>query len=113
MEAAQQSDEERIRERVRAFSALMNQARFEEAYKEALVLQQEQMAKGRPVPVQANAAYFMATNAASLREFEELRRIKEDRYMLTMLQVEKSHVPFPDAPPVPYPPAGTRPEMTK
>jgi hypothetical protein len=112
MESSQRSDEERIRERVRAFSSLMNQARFEEAYKEALVLQQEQMAKGRPVPVQANAAYFMATNAASLREFEELRRIKEDRYMLTMLQVDKSHVPFPDEPPVAFPPAVTWRELS-
>src|SRR5439155_15384214 len=112
MEAAQRSDEERVRERVRAFSSLMNQARFEEAYKEALVLQQEQIAKGRPVPVQANAAYFMATNAASLREFEELRRIKEDRYLLTMLQVDKSHVPFPDEPPVAFPPAVTWRELS-
>jgi tetratricopeptide (TPR) repeat protein len=64
------------------------------------------------VPVQANAAYFMATNAASLREFEELRRIKEDRYMLTMLQVEKSHVPFPDEPPVAFPPAVTWREIS-
>src|SRR5437660_1465691 len=41
-QAAAAGDEERIRERVRAFSALMNQARYEEAYKEALVLNQEQ-----------------------------------------------------------------------
>jgi tetratricopeptide (TPR) repeat protein len=49
----------------------------------------------------------MSLNAANLREFEELRRIKEDRILLTMLQVEKSHVPFPDEPPVEFPPAAT------
>jgi hypothetical protein len=106
-EAAKQTDEERIRERVRSFGALMNQARYEEAYKESLVLIQEQQSKGRPVPVQATAAYQMSLNAANLREFEELRRIKEDRFLLTMLQVEKSHVPFPDEPPVEFPPAAT------
>lgn len=106
-DAAKQTDEERIRERIRAFGALMNQARYEEAYKEALVLIQEQQSKGQPVPVQATAAYQMALNAANLREFEELRRIKEDRFLLTMLQVDKSSVPFPDEPPVEFPPAAT------
>lgn len=112
VDAAKQTDEERIRERVRSFGALMNQARYEEAYKEALVLVQEQQSKGKPVPVQATAAYQMALNAANLREFEELRRIKEDRFLLTMLQVEKSHVPFPDEPPVEFPPARVWRELT-
>ncbi len=111
-EIARRNDEEAVRERVRAFNGLMNQARFEEAYKEALVLQQEQISKGRPVPVQANAAYQMALNAANIREFEELRRIKEDRFLLTLLQVERSHVPFPDEPPVAFPPAATWRELT-
>jgi tetratricopeptide (TPR) repeat protein len=108
----QQGEQERIRERVRSFSALMNQARYEEAYKEALVLQQEQISKGAPVPVQATAAYTMGLNSANLREFEDLRRIKEDRYMLTLLQVERSHVPFPDEPPVAFPPASTWKQIT-
>ncbi|MFO0807706.1 MAG: VWA domain-containing protein [Gemmataceae bacterium] len=110
--AAQQSDHEKIRERVRAFGALMNQARYEEAYKEALVLQQEQLSKGKEIPVQATAGYQMALNAANLREFEELRRIKEDRFLLTMLQVEKSSVPFPDEPPVEFPPAAAWRELS-
>src|SRR3954465_13410400 len=54
----------------------------------------------------------MSLNAANLREFDELRRIKEDRYLLTMLQVERSHVPFPDEPPVAFPPAATWRELT-
>ena len=36
--------------------------------------------------MQATAAYTIALNAANLREFEELRKIKEDRFLLTMLQ---------------------------
>lgn len=106
------NEHEMIRERIKAFGVLMSQARYEEAYKEALVLQQEQVAKGRPIPPQATAAYQIALNAANLREFDELRRIKEDRYLLTMLSVERSHVPFPDEPPVAFPPAATWRELT-
>src|SRR5262249_5279177 len=32
-------------------------------------------------------------------------RLKEERFLLTMLQVDKSHVPYPDEPPVHFPPA--------
>jgi tetratricopeptide (TPR) repeat protein len=106
------NEQEMIRERIRAFGVLMSQARYEEAYKEALVLQQEQVSKGRPVPISATAAYGMSLNAANLREFDELRRIKEDRFLLTMLQVERSHVPFPDEPPVAFPPAAVWRELT-
>ena len=49
---------------------------------------------------QVHAAYVMGTNATAIRDYEELRRIKEERYLLTMLQVDKSHVPLPDEPPV-------------
>jgi tetratricopeptide (TPR) repeat protein len=83
----------------------MNQARYEEAYKESLVLQQENISKGLPVPVTATASYAMALNAMNLREVQELRRIREERMLITMMQVEKSHVPYPDEPPVHFPPA--------
>ena len=106
------NEQEMIRRRIQAFGTLMSQARFEEAYKEALVLQQEQISKGRPVPVSATAAYSISLNAANIREYEELRRIKEDRYLLTMLQVDRSAVPFPDEPPVAFPPAATWRELT-
>ena len=111
-DVALSNEQEMIRERIRAFGVLMNQARFEEAYKEALVLQQEQISKGRQVPVAAIAAYQMGLNAANLREFDELRRQKEDRYLLTMLLVDKSSVPFADEPPVAFPPASTWRELT-
>src|SRR5581483_8183242 len=111
-ESAAANEQEMIRERIRAFSALMGQARYEEAYKEALVLQQEQLAKGRPVPVQATAAYQIALNSANLRGVHEPRRNQGERLLLTMLQVERSHVPFPDEPPVAFPPAATWRELT-
>src|SRR5262249_52747131 len=60
--------QERTRERIRAFVSLMNQARYEEAYKESLVLQQEYVSRGLPIPVTATASYAMALNALNLRE---------------------------------------------
>ncbi len=107
------ADEERIRERVRLFGSLMDRARYEEAYKESLELQRELQAKGRATPPQVHASYVMNTNAAAIRDYDELRRVKEERFLLTMFQVDKSHVPFPDEPPVAYPPAAYWKEITE
>ena len=64
--------EDRIRERIRNFNSLMSQARFEEAYREALVMQQEKVNRGEPVPVETQATYQMGQAATNLRE---MRRI--------------------------------------
>jgi tetratricopeptide (TPR) repeat protein len=105
--------EERTRERIRAFSALMAQARYDEAYREALAMTQDSIAAGTPVPVQATAAYTISLNAANLREYRELKRLKEERYLQTMLQVDKSSVPYPDEPPVHFPPATVWRQLTE
>jgi hypothetical protein len=97
--------QERTRERIRAFVSLMNQARYEEAYKESLVMMQENIAKGEPVPDEAVAAYAISLNAYTIREMQELKRLGQERFLLTMLQVDKSHMPYPDEPPVHFPPA--------
>ena len=47
----------------------------------------------------------MGQRATNLREMRELTRISEDRFLLTMMQVEKSHIPYPDEPPVHFPPS--------
>jgi len=101
----QQAREERTRERIQAFTGLMRQARFEDAYREALVMQQEQVNEGRTVSIEAQAVYQMGQAATNLREMRELTRIREDRFLLTMMQVEKSAIPFPDEPPVHFPPS--------
>jgi tetratricopeptide (TPR) repeat protein len=104
--------EEATRARINAFEELMTQARFELAQQEAQVLVQERVSRGQPVPVAAYAAYRIGQSASNLREFEELRRIRQDRYLLTMMQVEKSFIPYPDEPPVHFPPAAVWRELT-
>jgi tetratricopeptide (TPR) repeat protein len=113
LEAARTAVDDRTRARMRVFHNLMDQGRFEEAYKQALGIIQDNINQGLPVPVAATAAYDIGLTATNLREVQELRRIREERYLLTMLQVEKSHVPFPDEPPVQFPPAATWREITR
>src|SRR5262249_27677580 len=47
-----------------------------------------------------------------LHEIRELRRVREERFLLTMLGVERSHVPFPDEPPIQFPPTPTWKALT-
>ena len=102
--------EERNRQRVKAFTQLMQQARYEDAYREALVMMQEAVNEGSirnrlEMPLEAQAVYQMGQAATNLREMRELTRIREDRFLLSMMQVEKSHIPYPDEPPVHFPPS--------
>lgn len=109
-----QTLEEQTRARFEAFKQLMNQARFELAQQEAQILIQEQISRGGrfdPAP-EAIAAYMIGQSATNLREHRELVRIREDRYLLTMMQVEKSFIPYPDEPPVHFPPAAVWRELT-
>lgn len=106
-ETARYADQERMRERMRVFHNLMAQARFEDAYKQGLSIVQDAVHQGTPVPPTAVAAMHMGLLAHHLREAREIQRVREERYLATMLQVERSHVPFPDEPPVQFPPAAS------
>ncbi len=104
--------EDQTKARIDAFRQLMQQARYELAYQEAQLMIQERTSRGLPVPPQATASYIIGQQATNLRESRELIRVKEDRFLLTMLQVEKSAIPYPDEPPVHFPPASVWRELT-
>jgi len=108
----QQSEEDRTKARIDAFRQLMQQARYELAYQEAQVMIQERISRGQGVPPAATASYMIGQQATQLREWRELVRIREDRFLLTMMQAEKSHIPYPDEPPVHFPPAAVWRELT-
>ena len=103
--------EEQTKARIDRFRDLMSQARFELAYQEAQVLIEERINRGQPVPPEVAATYRIGQSATSLREYRELKRVREDRYLLTMLQVEKSFIPYPDEPPMHFPPASVWREL--
>jgi tetratricopeptide (TPR) repeat protein len=109
----QQSEEDRTKARIDAFRQLMQQARYELAYQEAQLMIQERVSRGQSVPAAATASYVIGQQATQLREWRELVRIREDRFLLTMMQTEKSHIPYPDEPPVHFPPAAVWRELTE
>ncbi|MCA8996909.1 MAG: VWA domain-containing protein [Planctomycetaceae bacterium] len=51
------------------------------------------------------AVVFTTEAAGQLDKASRLRSLRADRFLETLHQVELSHVPFPDEPPVRYPPA--------
>ena len=104
--------EEQTRARIDSFRQLMSQARFELAQQEAQVMIQERISRGLRVPPEATASYKIGQQATNLRELTELKRLRENNFLLTMLQVEKSFVPYPDEPPVHFPPAAVWRELT-
>jgi von Willebrand factor type A domain len=108
----QQAEERQTVARIDSFRELMNQARYELAQQEAQVLVQERISRGQVVPPEATASYLIGQAATNLREYRELVRIREDRYLLTMMQAEKSFIPYPDEPPVHFPPAAVWRELT-
>jgi hypothetical protein len=111
--AAEAAASERIIERMRVFHNLMNEAREQYAQEQANNIRQDLVNQGLPVPPAVTAAYIVAENGYNYREFEELKRIKQDKWLQTMLLVDKSSVPFPDEPPIAYPPALKWREISK
>ncbi|MDW8244604.1 MAG: VWA domain-containing protein, partial [Thermogemmata sp.] len=105
-------DENRIQFRIDQFRQLMQQARYELAYQEAQLMIAERTNAGQPVPVTATASYIIGQHATQLREWKELVRIREDRFLIALMQTEKSHIPYPDEPPVHFPPAAVWRELT-
>lgn len=53
----------------------------------------------------ATQALVMAEASGQLNKAYRLVNIRHDRFLETLYQVERSHVPFPDEPPILFPPA--------
>jgi tetratricopeptide (TPR) repeat protein len=105
--------EDRIRERMRVFDRLMDQAREEEAARQAQEIRADLLAHGQAVPVAVTGGYQVALNAHNLREVQELVRVRREKFLATLMQVERSAIPFPDEPPVQFPPTPIWEEITR
>ncbi len=103
----ERAEQETIRARMRVYHNLMDQAREQSAYRQAQSIRKDLIDQGLPVPPAVTAGYAVGLAGYHLREEQELRRIREERWLATLLEVERSHIPFPDEPPVEYPPAAT------
>ena len=67
----------------------------------------------RPGDGAATAARFSAEAAGQLDMADYLRNLRADRFLAVLEQVEMSHVPFPDEPPIRYPSAAVWRRLTE
>src|SRR5262249_40214031 len=73
----------------------------------------DQIRKFQPVPPEVVAGYTQTLTANNLQKVNDLRRLKESRYLAAMLEIDKSAVPFPDEPPTRFPPLAFWKAITK
>jgi tetratricopeptide (TPR) repeat protein len=105
--ARERMEQDVIRARMRVYHNLMDQAREQPAYRQAQSIRKDLIDQGLPVPPAVTAGYQVGLTGYHLREVQELRRIRAERWLAVLLEVERSHIPFPDEPPVEFPPAAT------
>ncbi len=74
-----------------------------------VVAHSSRLANDDSLPLLATIMSEVSANNIELREMYERRK---HRTLLTLLQVDKSHIPFPDEPPLEYPDATWWDEMT-
>ncbi len=101
-------NQEKVRQLMDRFNSLMNEGRYRLA-EEAAAAEAVKVAPGNPVPEQAalfgrTKGYYEAAMA--------LRLERQKGVVDTLHEVEKSHVPMPDEPPIVYPNAEVWQQLT-
>src|SRR5260370_35843123 len=69
-----------------------------------LQIRAEARQKGMPVPMATKAMYDIALAAYPLQKHNSLIRQREEKWLSILMQVEKSHIPYADEPPMNFPP---------
>lgn len=99
-------DEERLENLIDRVRSLMQEGRHgrDEAFAEAQLVSDVAIDM-RPGEGSSMAARFDAESAHQLTRAFRLRARRSDEFLETLHQVELSHIPFPDEPPLRFPPA--------
>jgi len=99
-------EEQRLRTLIDQVRGLLERARRGDvnAYEDAEAVSREAL-RDEPGNGTATAALVMSEASGQLQKAYDLINLRNDRFLETLYQVELSHVPFPDEPPVQYPPA--------
>ena len=110
--------EDRVDQQFRLYKNQMIQARFDERTRMNIVnamvdIQDEARRKGQRVPVASKAFYDIALAAYPLQLHHQMIRKREEKWLAVLLEVEKSHVPFPDEPAMHFPPLKTWKAITE
>lgn len=103
---ASQIEEQRLQTLIAQVRGLLDRARHGDVsgYEKAEVAARTALDM-QPGNGPAAAAVVMAEASGQLHKAYELINLRHDRFLETLYQVELSHVPFPDEPPIQYPPA--------
>ncbi|MGQ9574389.1 MAG: hypothetical protein ACUVUC_03660, partial [Thermoguttaceae bacterium] len=100
-----QRKQDRLSALMERFNALMDEGQFRMAEEQVAAVAQKEVA-GDPVP---DPVPLLATNAARMKDYYgEFMGWRVDRWkkvVEALAMAEKSHVPFPDEPPIVYPDA--------
>ncbi len=101
-----QIEEQRLQTLISQVRGLLDRARHGDipAYEEAEIAARTALDM-EPGNGTAAAAVVMAEASGQLSKAYELVNLRADRFLEVLYQVELSHVPFPDEPPIQYPPA--------
>jgi hypothetical protein len=105
--------EAKVAARLRVFRDLMNHARYEEAAAQALAIKEDVEQAGQRLPPEAVAAYMQGVTSNYLRESRRTRTRKERNFLEIMMLIDKASIPFPDEPPIHFPPAKKWQELTR
>ncbi|MCS7238877.1 MAG: VWA domain-containing protein [Thermoguttaceae bacterium] len=100
--------QEQVRQLLERFSSLVEEGRYQEA-DEIVAAQAERLDPDNPVP---RLAMHNARMIGNLEKEWALRVERQRKVLDTLYQAELSHIPFPDEPPVVYPPAEVWQEIT-
>jgi len=102
-----QRTEEKIRQLVARFNSLMAEGRYAAAEEGAAALRKE----APSAPISEQAMYNAQAQGIYTQTMQTLAE-RDRMFIATLFQVEKSHVPFPDEPPIVYPDADTWQQLT-
>lgn len=99
-------EEQRLETLISQVRGLLDRARHGDspAFEEAEIAARTAI-EMKPGNGTASAALVMSESSGQLSKAYELINLRHDRFLETLYQVELSHVPFPDEPPILYPPA--------
>jgi hypothetical protein len=93
-------EQARVRQLMQQFHALVQANRLMEAYRKGL-----QIAQATPGESIGVATSSQALASRYLGESQRLVQERQAKYLAAMLEIERSHVPLPDEPPITFAPA--------
>lgn len=107
-------DDEQFQQLLERVRSLMDEGLHgvDQAYEDAEAVSEEAI-NIRPESGVAWAAYFKAEASGQLTKAFRLRFRRADEFLATLYEVEKSHVPFPDEPPIRWPSPEVWQDMTE